>query len=98
MRTIALVISVYLCLMISYYIIVSNYVREKESNFKLEYAKSAESIEHSLYSTIEYAYFEGQKDALNGDWRIEKIDTCYFWTKSCWDNNKPVTYNPPSCK
>lgn len=35
---------------------------------------------------IEKAYFEGQKDAINGDVRIRKNnDGCWVWTKSCWD-------------
>lgn len=91
MRTILVIISAYLCLMISYYLIVSNLVREKEA---IQTSIENESIESKLYSLVEYAYFEGQKDALNGDWRIEKKDSCYFWTKSCWDNNRQVIYNP----
>lgn len=95
MRTIVLIIAAYVALMISYYLLTSNYVRDKERFVNSIQIKS-ESIEKDLYSIVEYAYFEGQRDALNGDWRIEKIDTCYFWTKSCWDNNRPVVYNP-SC-
>mgnify|MGYP000952285422 CR=1 FL=1 len=35
----------------------------------------------------EYAYFEGQKDAITGDVRIKYIeeDSCWVWTKSPWD-------------
>ncbi len=96
MRTVVVIIVAYLTLMISYYLITENLISD-EQQIKIEIKKHSESVESALYSSIEYAYFEGQKDALNGDWRIEKIDTCYFWTKSCWDNNKPVVYNP-SCK
>lgn len=40
----------------------------------------------------EQAYFEGQKDAINGDVRIKKIsDTSWVWIKSPWDSGiKPV--------
>lgn len=43
----------------------------------------------------EKAYFEGQKDAINGDIRIKfNSDSCYIWTKSPWDNGTMPTYNP----
>ena len=35
---------------------------------------------------LEQAYFEGQKDAINGDIRIKlNSDSIYIWTKSPWD-------------
>ena len=44
---------------------------------------------------LEKAYFEGQKDAINGDIRIRKNnDGCWVWTKSCWDSGKPPKFNP----
>jgi len=43
---------------------------------------------------IEKAYFEGQKDALNGDIRIEKKGTGYKWIKSPWNDNFKPLYNP----
>lgn len=44
---------------------------------------------------IEKAYFEGQKDAINGDVRIRKNnDGCWVWTKSCWNGNEPPKFNP----
>lgn len=94
MRTVFVIWAAYVVLMISWYLVAENQVVDKKSN---SIQIQTDSIESALYSTVEYAYFEGQKDALNGDWRIEKIDTCYFWVKSCWDNNRPVIYNP-SCK
>lgn len=44
--------------------------------------------------TIERAYFEGQRDALAGDIRIEFDEGfgVWRWTKSPWDNGDlPVT-------
>lgn len=44
---------------------------------------------------IEKAYFEEQKDAINGDVRIRKNnDGCWVWTKSCWNGNEPPKFNP----
>jgi len=47
---------------------------------------------------MEYAYFEGQRDALNGDIKIEmsNIDSTWSWIKSPWDGNSEieVSYNP----
>lgn len=54
-----------------------------------------EEIITILQKTIEEAYFEGQKDALNGDVRIKKNrDGCYMWIKSPWDDKKKPIYNP----
>lgn len=96
MRTVIVILVAYAALIISWYLVAENHAIDKQGIVNSIQIKT-DSIESALYSTVEYAYFEGQKDALNGDWRIEKIDTCYFWTKSCWDNNRPVVYNP-SCK
>ena len=44
----------------------------------------------------EWAYFEGQKEAMNGDIRIkydEQLKT-YSWTKSCWDDGMTPTFDP----
>jgi hypothetical protein len=55
-------------------------------------------IKKSLRLASEYGYFEGQKDALTGDIRIEKIydtDSSYRWVKSPWDNvGVEPMYNP----
>jgi hypothetical protein len=46
-------------------------------------------------TALEQAYFEGQRDALEGDIRIRKNnDSCWIWTKSCWENGKQPTFNP----
>lgn len=48
-----------------------------------------------IITAFEQAYFEGQKDALEGDIRIRKNnDSCWIWTKSCWNNDKQPTFNP----
>ncbi len=53
----------------------------------------------TIFEQIEKAYFEGQKDALNGDIRIKKTsDSCYVWIKSPWDNKREPIYIPSICK
>ena len=48
-----------------------------------------------LQKVCEEAYFEGQKDVLNGDVRIKlDKDSCYYWIKSPWNNKKMPIYNP----
>lgn len=43
----------------------------------------------------EKSYFEGQKDAINGDIRIKlNKDSVYIWKKSCWDNGDAPSYQP----
>ena len=44
---------------------------------------------------MENAYFNGQKEAVAGDVRIEQVDGQWKWTKSPWDGEKlPARYNP----
>ena len=51
--------------------------------------------EKQLQKACEKAYFEGQKDALNGDVRIKlNKDSCYHWIKSPWDSGRIPDYNP----
>ena len=39
-----------------------------------------------IQQIMEWAYIEGQKDALEGDIRIKKLnDSTYVKTKSLWD-------------
>lgn len=60
--------------------------------------KQITGMENELYKDLEYCYFEGQKDAIEGDLRIVKVGSCYQWTKSVWDDTKrPNTYIIP-CK
>lgn len=51
---------------------------------------------NDLIKLAEYGYFEGQKDAINRDIRIEMIkDSTYIWVKSPWDDSKEEPlYNP----
>lgn len=53
------------------------------------------SLVDDIYVLTERAYFEGQKDALNGDVRIKKKqDSCWIWTKSPWNRNREPKFNP----
>ena len=48
-----------------------------------------------LYEAAEAAYFEGQKDALNGEIKIKKNqDSCWIWTKSPWESGRRPIYDP----
>lgn len=51
---------------------------------------------HNMYTKdMEKAYFEGQKDAIEGDVRIKKNkDSIYIWEKSPWNNGSKPLYNP----
>lgn len=50
---------------------------------------------NDVYKLTEQAYFEGQKDALNGDVRIKRNqDSCWIWVKSPWDSNIEPKFNP----
>lgn len=56
---------------------------------------SSDSVSSAVSSGLEQAYFEGQRDAINGDVRIERNqDGNYIWRKSPWDNGRPPTFNP----
>lgn len=66
-------------------------------------AKSvAKSINTIFGQTLEQAYFEGQRDYMNGKVCIEQtIDgnmTHYKWVKSPWNNGTKATYKLPSEK
>jgi len=46
-------------------------------------------------SLCEYAYFEGQKDAISNDVRIKlDSDSVYIWTKSPWNGGKKPRFIP----
>lgn len=48
-----------------------------------------------VIKALEKAYFDGQKDALEGDVRIKLTsDSIYIWTKSPWNNGNKPLYNP----
>ena len=66
-----------------------------------EHDNTSAELERQITSEMERAYFEGQKDALLGDVRIERIngeldpDTLWRWTSSPWDSGKEPIYHPP---
>lgn len=43
---------------------------------------------------VEKAYFEGQKDAINGDIRIKRSEfgNTWEWTKSPWDSGRTPVF------
>lgn len=45
-----------------------------------------------VQTAAEMGYFEGQKDAMNGDTRID-IKTCE-WIKSPWNNPSKILFEP----
>ncbi len=48
-----------------------------------------------IREALEMCYFEGQRDALSGDVRIEEIESgCYKWTSSPWDSGEEPIYKP----
>ena len=56
-----------------------------------------ENHDHSMTikEAMEYAYFEGQKDCLNGDIRIQQVDdSSYIWIASPWDDGDEPTFKP----
>lgn len=51
--------------------------------------------ENDILKYMEQAYFEGQRDALNGDIRIKRNqDSCYIWTSSPWNSGEKPLFNP----
>lgn len=78
-----------------------SYNLHKQNQIRKDEAVNA--IFEEVMKQCESSYFEGQKDAINGNWRIKrtinKQDTCYMWTKSCWDNStRKIQYMPPCSK
>ena len=62
---------------------------------KQQVKQSDDDIGSVVRKVAERAYFTGQRDAINGDIRIElNSDSVYFWSKSCWDNGAVPLYNP----
>lgn len=52
-------------------------------------------INLTMRPILERAYFNGQRDAINGQVRIKlNSDSTYVWTESPWDNNILPTYTP----
>ncbi len=69
---------------------------QNNNNMSLKVETLISDLDSTLNADMEYAYFEGQKDALNNDIRIQKKDSCYEWIKSPWNSGELARYNP--CK
>lgn len=53
------------------------------------------NIKKELCKIVERAYFEGQRDAIKGDIRIEMYcDSVYHWKKSPWNDGTAPIYIP----
>ena len=78
--------------------LIENKIKEA-SGLKNEFDQIAQlfsqiEIQPKVQKT-EVAYFEGQRDALEGDIRIFKTsDSCYIWIKSPWSSGEAPIYNP----
>jgi len=56
---------------------------------------NTKDYEKNINIVCENAYFEGQKDAINGDIRIKlNSDSIYIWIKSPWNNVRKPTFIP----
>lgn len=56
-------------------------------------------MDRKIREVAEYAYMEGQIDALHGDVRIKyTLDSCIMWTKSPWNDGSQPTYSRHICK
>jgi len=53
---------------------------------------------NDVLTLCEKSYFEGQKDAIYGDIRIENINGYWHWIKSPWDNGRVPNFNPAIIK
>lgn len=54
---------------------------------------------HVIKHRMELAYFEGQRDAMEGDVRISQLDNgCYVWITSPWNDGDKPSFYPPICK
>lgn len=47
-----------------------------------------------LEKSMEYAYFEGQRDYCEGDIRIGIVDSYYVWIKTPWNNGQAPKFVP----
>jgi hypothetical protein len=71
----------------------------EHSNSEKREAEAKASLEKTIaagsQSSMEYAYFQGQLDAVNGRVRIAlNADNTYFWKESPWDDKRTPIYNP----
>jgi len=62
---------------------------------KNDQAEKEYQIKIAIQKALESAYFEGQRDAINGDVRIKlNEDSVYVWTKSPWNDGTLPIYFP----
>jgi hypothetical protein len=66
------------------------------ANWSVGCCHSDTNNEMDSQTKLEQAYFEGQKDCLNGDIRIKKDfrEQYWEWTKSPWNNGRPPKFVP----
>lgn len=51
--------------------------------------KDMDKLNREIQIKMEWAYFQGQKDAIEDDLRIEKLnDSIWVWSHSPWDGGK----------
>lgn len=59
-------------------------------------------VRSNVTESLEYSYFEGQYDAVNGDIRIayDSVKQEYIWISSPWNDGEldDVIYNPKGYK
>jgi len=66
---------------------------DEEPIQSLEIDKSSLGV--SMKTLMEYAYFEGQKDYINGEIKVEESDDGNFiWVDSPWDSGEEPIYKP----
>lgn len=59
---------------------------------KVNVISSTSELNALIGEKMEFAYFEGQKDALNKDIRIQKKSNGHWkWSKSPWDDREPYS-------
>lgn len=56
--------------------------------------KTDRDVSAVITASLEQAYFEGQRDALEGDVRIKITEEGWVWTKSPWDGGQSPLYDP----
>jgi hypothetical protein len=82
------------------FLIIIGLVIGLSSCIKYTSVNPSNNMSDALRGLMDYAYFEGQKDALNGDIRIEMRlgpngkDSMYVWTTSPWDSGEEPKYTP----
>lgn len=76
---------VLICVLLIIVIVVYNIVIDDNKAKELR----RQVFREQLFKIAEQAYFEGQRDYMNGDVRVRNtgVDDCYIWVKSPWDDN-----------